>query len=397
MKRKLHVLAMISALFIVQLFTILTDNQKTCYAVNTKSMKGAWISTIAGDWPTPHTETQPERQKQDFVLQLDHLQQIGINSVFVQVRANADSIYCSKYVPWNKILTGLQGKAPSYDPLAYMIKETHKRGMQFHAWFNPFRANTSLDKKHLASTHVSNQHPEWIVKAKGKMYINPGIPAARLHIIDSIMEVVNNYPIDGVHLDDYFYPPNTTFEDTAAYTQFNELNISNINDWRRHNIDQFVQELSNRIGKNNPNVVFGISPFGVWRNKSVDPAGSDTAALCAYDHMNADVRKWIHKGWMDYVVPQIYWSSDFPKASYRKLVDWWSSVVQGTKVALYIGHAPYKLGTSEVGWHSSQQIIDQLQYNEKHDSVKGSIFFSAKHLQNNVCGIGNRLKNYFLY
>lgn len=327
---------------------------------------------------------------------LDELQNMGLNAVFVQVRPAADAIYPSTLVPWSKFLTGTQGKDPGYDPLAFMVEETHRRGMQFHAWFNPFRAATDAKTETLAANNVVKQHPQWIVNSGNKPYINPGIPEARQHIIATIMEVVNRYDIDGVHLDDYFYPSNGNFPDDATFKAYNSKGFTDKAAWRRDNINQFVQQLDQSIKSVKPQVQFGISPFGVWRNKAMDQTGSDTkAGVTAYDHMHADVRTWIQQGWIDYVTPQIYWSMSFAPAQYDKLVTWWANEVRGTDVTLYIGHAPYKLGTNEAGWQNAQEIINQLNYNTMHPEVKGSIFFSAKDLRKNPLGLIQELRNYY--
>lgn len=359
------------------------------------SMRGAWVATVNGDWPSASAKNSAQKQRQEFTALLDDLQAMGINAVFVQVRASGDAIYTSKLVPWSRYLTNTQGKDPGYDPLAFMIEETHARGMEFHAWFNPFRANTTSAKTGLASNHVVNEHPNWIVNTGSQLYINPGIPQARQHIIDAIMEVVNNYDIDGVHLDDYFYPYSGSFNDDATYKESNGV-FSNKGDWRRNNINVFVKELGASIHASKPKVEFGISPFGVWRNKSVDITGSNTkAGVTAYDTTFADVRTWIKQEYIDYVVPQVYWSIGFAAAPYDTLVSWWAGEVKGTKVKLYIGHAPYKLGTPEKGWQTAQQIIDQLAWNESYPEVKGDIFFSAQHLRKNPLGLSELLKSYY--
>lgn len=363
---------------------------------STDDMRGAWISTVNGDWPSSSAKGNVEKQKLEYTQQLDTLKSMGINAVFVQVRANADAIYPSGLVPWNSVLTGTQGKDPGYDPLAFMIEEAHKRGLEFHAWFNPFRATNSVSTSGLAANHVSKLHPDWIVNASGKLYINPGIPEARQHIIDTIMEVVNQYDIDGVHLDDYFYPSNVTFNDDVAFKAYNTLNTKDRAEWRRDNINQFVKQLGESIHQVKAGVEYGISPFGVWRNKAVDITGSDTkAGVTAYDSMNADVRTWIKQEWIDYVAPQVYWSMTLSAARYDKVVDWWANEVANTDVKLYIGHSPYKLGTPEVGWQTSQEIIDQLVYNEKYDTIKGDIYFSSQYLTKNPLGLIAKLKAYY--
>lgn len=360
------------------------------------SLKGVWVSTVFNlDWPSSSTYGNSFEQQKEFQQLLDDLLVMGMNTVYVQVRPSADALYPSSLVPWSKYLTGTQGKDPDYDPLAFMIEETHKRGMEFHAWFNPFRANTDTKVDSLASNHVAKQHPEWIVEADKKLYINPGIPQARQHIIDTIMEVVTQYDIDGVHLDDYFYPSNVAFHDDAAYSVYNSGGFNKA-DWRRANINDFVQQLGQAIREFDPQIEYGISPFGVWRNKADDPSGSDTqAGVTTYDDMYADVRTWIQQGWIDYVMPQIYWSLSFSKARYDKLVDWWVQEVAGTNVDLYIGHSPYKLGTKEAGWQSAQEIIKQLDYNKQYPQVKGDVFFSAKDLRRNPLGIVELLRQYY--
>ncbi|MDQ8738050.1 family 10 glycosylhydrolase [Paenibacillus sp. LHD-38] len=363
----------------------------------TEELRGAWVSTVYNlDWPSSASYLNEVKQMGEFVSLLDDLQSMGMNAVFVQVRPAGDAFYPSDLVPWSKYLSGVQGLAPSYDPLAFMIEEAHKRNMEFHAWFNPFRASVDNKTDQLAANHVTKQHPDWIVNAGGKLYINPGIPEARQHIIDTIMEVVNGYAVDGVHLDDYFYPSNIVFADDSAFQAYNPAKIAAKADWRRSNINEFVRQLGESIHKANPKVKYGISPFGVWRNKAVDKTGSDTkASITAYDDMYADVRTWIQRGWVDYITPQIYWSLSFTAARYDKLVDWWAQEVKGTDVDLYIGHSPYKLGTKEAGWQSAQEMINQLKYNKKYAEIKGDVFFSAKDLRKNTLGIMDELRTYY--
>ncbi|CCF14904.1 uncharacterised BCR, COG1649 family protein [Brevibacillus laterosporus GI-9] len=362
-----------------------------------RSLRGVWVSTVYNlDWPSAASYSNMDKQQQEYIQLLDSIQGMGLNTVFVQVRPSADAFYPSSLVPWSKYLTGTQGKNPGYDPLAFMIEETHKRGMEFHAWFNPFRANVDANTDQLAANHVAKLHPEWIINAKNKLYINPGIPEARQQIIKEIMEVVNRYQIDGVHLDDYFYPSDGVFPDDATFKAYNFNSFATKAEWRRDNINQFVRQLGEAIHSAKPQVQYGISPFGVWRNKSMDSTGSDTkAGVTAYDNMHADVRTWIKQGWIDYVMPQIYWSFSFSAAQYDKLVTWWANEVNGTNVKLYVGHSPYKLGTKEAGWQSAQEIINQLQFNTQFPQVKGDVFFSAKDLRKNPLGIADLLRSYY--
>ncbi len=360
-------------------------------------LRGVWISTIYNlDYPSVSSYGKQSVQEQEYITLLDEVQAMGMNAVFVQVRPSADALYPSQLVPWSKVLTGKQGKDPAYDPLQFMIEETHRRGMTFHAWFNPFRANTDSNTSQLAANHVAVAHPEWMLSSGSQLIINPGIPEARQHVIDAIMEVVRNYAVDGVHLDDYFYPSNAVLQDDATFKAFNGMKLATKAEWRRSNIDTFVQQLDQAVHAVKPDVSFGISPFGVWRNKSQDSSGSDTrAGVTAYDSMSADVRKWVKQGWLDYVAPQVYWSFSLDAARYDKVVDWWSAEVAGTGVDLYIGHSVYKLGTQEKGWHTSEEIINQLKYNAGHPEVQGDIFFSAKDLRRNPLGIIQALQRYY--
>lgn len=360
-------------------------------------LRGAWIASVFNlDWPSAAATGKEALQKQEYTAMLDKFQSMGLNAVFMQVRPAGDALYRSSLVPWSKVLTGKQGTDPGYDPLQFLIEETHRRGMQFHAWFNPFRASTDTKTDTLAESHVAIQHPDWIVTTGSVRYINPGIPEARQHIIDTIMEVVNGYDIDGVHLDDYFYPSSGVFSDDATFVLHNPNSILLKADWRRDNINTFVRDLGTSIHAAKPGVSFGISPFGVWRNAATDLTGSDTkASVTAYDSMYADVRTWIRQGWIDYVAPQIYWSMSYSAARYDKLVDWWSAEVAGRPVKLYIGHAVHKVGTTETGWKNPDEIVNQLKYNLGHPEVGGDIYYSASQLLRNPLGIMQSLQSYY--
>lgn len=362
-------------------------------------LRGAWVPSVYNiDWPSK-ANLNKEKQQAEFIQLLDDLKDTGLNAVFVQVRPTSDAFYPSQLVPWSKYLTGTQGKDPGYDPLAFMIEETHRRNMEFHAWFNPFRISVDDKLDSLVDSHPAKIHPDWVVRHQGKLMFDPGIPAARDHIIESIMEVVRNYDIDGIHLDDYFYPygqDKEPFPDAASFAAYNNGQFTDKADWRRDNVNQFVKTLGTQIHQVKNKVQFGISPFGVWRNKKMDPTGSDTSAgLGTYDDQYADVRTWIQNEWIDYVAPQIYWHIGHKAAPYDKLVDWWVNETRGTKVKLYIGHAAYKLGTKETGWASADTIINQLDYNKKSGQVSGSIYYSSKNIQGNVLGIRDRLKTYY--
>jgi len=365
-------------------------------------MRATWVSSVYNiDWPQDPRKTgyNKEQQQADYIALLDQLSDMGLNAVFVQIRPTADAFYPSQYLPWSEWLTGSQGKDPGYDPLAFMIEETHKRGMQFHAWFNPYRVSVQGDLNKLSEDHPARQHPEWVVKHANKLMFDPGIPEVQEFIIETVMEVVTNYDIDGVHFDDYFYPygqASEPFQDDNTYATYNKV-FNNKEAWRRQNVDQFIQTLSKEIRAEKPYISFGISPYGVWRNASVDPTGSATkASVTSYDSLHADVRTWIRQGWIDYVAPQIYWHIGHSAADYATLVDWWVEETAGTGVDLYIGHASYKLADEkEKDWSSADVLIDQLVYNEQYMNIAGDIFFSAKDLIRNTKQVADHLREYY--
>jgi len=358
-----------------------------------RQLRAAWIATVTNtDWPSK-PGLPIETQKEEFTRLLNGLQQMHMNAAIVQVKPTADAFYPSQYGPWSEYLTGVQGKDPGYNPLTFMISESHRRNLEFHAWFNPFRISMQSDIHKLVANHPARQHPDWVVSYGGKLYYNPGVPAARTFVINSILEVVKNYDIDGVHLDDYFYPykiAGRDFPDQATYQQYGAAHFRNKDDWRRDNINQFVQDLAHAIKQAKSYVKFGISPFGVWRNKSVDPTGSDTrAGQTDYDDLYADTRTWLRKGWLDYIAPQIYWNIGNPPADYEKLVHWWAQEVRGRRVQLYIGQAAYKI----TSWQDPNELPRQLQLNLSLHEIQGSIFFSIKELMANAGNIRDRLSN----
>jgi len=360
-----------------------------------RQLRAAWIATVTNiDWPSA-PGLSVDQQKQEYLHLLDAVESMKMNTVIVQIKPMADSFYPSKYGPWSQWLTGVQGKDPGYNPLAFMIQETHKRHLEFHAWFNPYRVSMQSDPNKLSADHPARQHPDWLVSYGGKLYYNPGIPAVRNFLVDSIMEVVSTYDIDAVHMDDYFYPypiAGQDFSDNATYQQYGAGKFATKADWRRDNVNQLVHELATDIKEVKPYVKFGISPFGVWRNKVTDPTGSDTSAgVQDYDDLYADTRTWIKNNWLDYIAPQIYWNIGFPPAAYEKLVDWWSKEVAGHNIHLYIGEAAYKIHANNAAWNNPEEIPNHFKLDSQYSTVKGNIFFSLKDLLKNPLGIKDRL------
>ena len=365
-----------------------------------REFRGAWIATVSNiDWPSAKG-MDSFFQRAEFTKMMNELYRMGMNAVIVQVRPVADAFYDSKLNPWTEYLSGKQGVPPDpyYDPLEFMIREARKRNMEFHAWVNPFRACLRATTDGLDPMHVAVLHPEWTVTYDGRMYLNPGIPEARQYVIDCIVEIVANYDVDAIHLDDYFYPyqaTNQTFRDSEAYAKYGG-GFASIDDWRRDNVDRFVCDLSKAIKAEKPHVKFGISPYGVWRNVSEDPTGSEsTASQTAYDSLYADTRTWIREGWIDYVAPQIYWEFGRPAAPYEKMVDFWVNESRlNDNVHLYIGLAVYRIGSpnENAAWMDPNEVPYQMRYNAAFPEIKGNVFYSANQLIRNRLGFADRLK-----
>ncbi len=364
-----------------------------------REFRAVWVATIDNiDWPSKKG-LPSEMQQQDFRNILQQQQSYGMNAVLVQVRAAADAFYTRSREPWSEWLSGEQGKAPSpfYDPLTFMIQETHQRGMEFHAWLNMNRG-TYRNSKSISSDHITFIKPEWFLTYGGNKFFNLGIPEVRDYIASIVVDIVKNYDVDGIHFDDYFYPyvlPNETLRDYDTFLKYNK-NFKSIEDWRRNNVDLVIKNISELIKKENPRIKFGISPSAVWRNKSKDPEGSATnAGQPSYDNLFADTRKWIREGWIDYIMPQIYFSFESDKVPYQTLTDWWATNVLTRH--LYIGHAAYRLKaeSSEPGWNKPSQISNQIRYNRSRKNVYGSAFFSAKSLSKNDLSLSDSLKKLF--
>lgn len=360
-----------------------------------REFRAAWVATLANlDWPSSQRLSAGAQQK-EFIRMLDRMQSIGMNAIVVQIRPAGDAFYPSKLVPWSMYLSGKQGVAPKpyYDPLAFMVRECHLRNMEFHAWFNPFRAVSHVQYCSVTNDHLSKRHPEWTFKHGLSKFFDPGVPHVRQYIIDVIMEVVHNYDIDGIHLDDYFYPyprAGETIADNASFAKYGK-DFNAKADWRRNNIDKFVHTLSDSIRAVKSHVKFGISPFGVWRNQSEDWRGSRTVrALAAYDGLYADTRKWIKNGWVDYLAPQLYWGLDHPRASFRNLLDWWDEL--DVTRHIYIGHAPYLMQKDKVpAWAKTSEFVTQCNMSREKSHVTGNIWFRAATLQANPQGFSDAL------
>jgi uncharacterized lipoprotein YddW (UPF0748 family) len=357
-----------------------------------RQVRGMWIATVQNtDWPSRAGESV-QRQKAEYIRLLDTAKAMNFNAVYVQVRPAGDAFYKSPYEPWSQWLTGTQGKDPGYDVLQFLIKEAHARDLEFHAWFNPYRASMTPDRSKLAPNSPARQHPGWAPRYGANLWYDPGLPQVQDLVSKVILDVVNRYDIDGVHFDDYFYPyPGSgDFPDRATFRAYGK-GFSSVVAWRRHNVDTLVQNLSARIHRAKPWVKFGISPFGVWRNAGSDPNGSRTQALQSYDDIYADSRLWVKKGWLDYVTPQLYWQIGDPRADYRTLVDWWARQVAGTGVELSIGQAAYRVGDSPA-WRNPAELSRHLTINARYPAVRGDVYFSARNVASNTLGFATRLR-----
>ncbi|MGH3716701.1 MAG: family 10 glycosylhydrolase [Micromonosporaceae bacterium] len=357
-----------------------------------RQLRAMWIASVVNiDWPSAKG-LPVATQKSEYVAWLDLAKQRRFNAVVVQIRPTADAFWPSPYEPWSEWLSGTQGTNPGYDPLAFLVAEAHKRNLEFHAWFNPYRVAMHTDRTRLAASHPVRAHPDWAFAYGGKLYYNPGIPAVRAHVEDAMLDAVTKYDIDGVHFDDYFYPypvSGQTIPDASTYAEYG-AGFGNIHDWRRNNVNLLVQEMDSKIHAAKPWVRFGISPFGIWRNKSTDPLGSDTSGLQSYDAIYADSRKWVKQGWVDYINPQLYWYVGQAAADYAKLIPWWSDVVAGTNVQLYAGQAAYKVGSGGA-WDDPAELSRHLTLNRSHAGVKGDVYFSAKDVRADRLGSISRL------
>ena len=360
--------------------------------------RAVWVATVDNiDWPSKGNYNS-DSQKVEFINLLDMHQRNGMNALIVQIRPATDAFYPSPYEPWSEFLTGKQGQPPSpyYDPLEFMIAETHKRGLEFHAWMNPYRAVFNIEKSSIAETHITRIHPDWFLDYGDKRYFDPGNKEVQQYVTNVVKDVVSRYAVDGIHFDDYFYPyriAGKEFPDNEKYLQYG--NGMNKDDWRRSNVDSIILMLSNAIKKENPKCQFGISPFGVWRNQDKDPVnGSKTnGAQTNYDDLYADILLWLKNGWIDYVAPQLYWEFGHRVAPYEILLDWWSKHTYGRNC--YIGLGIYR-ANSNAAWKDITQLPRMIEALRNTPNIQGMIFFSSKSFNNNPNGWSDSLRlDYF--
>ncbi|MEU6773920.1 family 10 glycosylhydrolase [Streptomyces sp. NPDC046759] len=359
-------------------------------------MRGVWLATVANrDWPSRPGLTAAA-QRAELLAHLDRAARDRLNTVIFQVRPTADALWPSPYEPWSEYLTGTQGRSPGWDPLGTAVREAHARGLQLHAWFNPYRIANHTDLSRLAASHPARRHPDWAVPYGGKLYYNPGLPEVRAFVEKAMLDGVARYPVDAVHFDDYFYPypvAGQTFDDDDAYERYGG-DFSGRAAWRRDNINTLVRETAAGVKRIRPGTRFGISPFGVWRNASTDRRGSKTqAGVQTYDDLYADTRTWVRNHWIDYIVPQLYWNIGFAAADYAKLVGWWAAVARGTRTRLYIGEALYKAGAAgqPPAWQDPAELSRHLTLAARHPQVRGHVFFAAEDVAADPIGAMSRV------
>ena len=389
---KLAVAAVLICALVLVGMTIRTQTsagQGEAEAKNPDQFRAVWVSTVYRlDYPSKAT-TDPAVLKADADQILQTCADLGMTAIILQVRPSADALYPSNYYPWSADLTGRQGQAPSngFDPLEYWVEQAHALGLELHAWINPFRVTKGGQSEYdsLTADHPAKVHPDWVVEYDGKYYFDPGLPDVREYIIQSAEELARNYDIDGIHLDDYFYP-GAGFDDGDTYAKYGS-NFSDVGDWRRDNVNQLVKALGERLHAIDPELSYGISPSGVWADRSSQSQGSNTTGgFESYYASYADSRKWVKEGWIDYICPQVYWYIGHSSMDYETIVKWWADTVKGTGVSLYIGMADYQAGNTDPSspWHGVEAIRQQLALNETIPQIDGEVHFRYQFLEENT-------------
>ena len=347
-----------------------------------REFRAAWIQAVNGQFRGIPTE----KLKQTLISQLNSLQEAGINAIIFQVRPEADALYASQLEPWSRFLTGVQGQAPNpyWDPMEFMIEECHKRGMEFHAWINPYRVKTSL-KNELAPGHVYNIHPEWFVTYGDQVYFDPALPESRRHICMVITDIVSRYDVDAIHMDDYFYPypkQGVDFPDDASFARYGG-GFSNKADWRRSNVNVLIKKIHETVRELKPWVKFGVSPFGIYRNQKSDPLGSKTNGLQNYDDLYADVLLWAREGWIDYNIPQVYWEIGHTVADYETLVKWWAKNTENRP--LFIGQSVMNtVQNADPQTPSMNQLPRKMALQRAYQTIGGSCQWPASAVVENA-------------
>lgn len=389
MRKKLKLLALI--LFLVyftsnnNFLKLLPSNKSSINSesfASSESVKGVWISTVHGlDFPKEKT-TDSKSLKKELDKIISNVKELGFNTIFFQVRPCADSLYESEIFPWSKYLTGTYTLKPNndFDPLEYIIKIAHKNNIKVHAWINPYRITaTEEELSIIENSDFVHKYKDWIINYKNKLYFNPGIPEVCDLIASGAEEIVKKYDVDGIQIDDYFYPGND-FPDDWSYSFYGN-EYKNKDDWRRDNINNLIDILNKKIKSVNKNILFGVSPSGIWANKSNIKAGSQTTGQESYFSSYADSKKWVDENKIDYIIPQIYWNIGYAGADFETLINWWNETIKNSSVKLIIGQAAYKVSEckdSQSVWFEEkgiEEIMSQVTYANISDNVSGYAMF----------------------
>ncbi|MCM1437229.1 MAG: family 10 glycosylhydrolase [Prevotella sp.] len=382
---KKSILILIISIFIPLLCSAKVDSPK-------REFRGAWLHVIGqGQWKAKSTE----QQKTYIREQLDLLHDAGCNAAIFQVRPHADALYQSDLEPWSSWLTGKRGKEPSpmWDPLQYAIEQAHDRGMELHAWLNPYRVTSGAEN--LPADHISKKYPERFFKFDNKIFFDPAYQENRDFICQVVEDICKRYDVDAIHIDDYFYPyPSASGQkfnnDDASYRKFG--NGMPRNDWRRHNVDLLIEQMHKTIKKTKPWVRFGVSPFGIWRNKKSDPRGSDSSGLQNYDDLYADVLLWAKKGWIDYLSPQLYWSLDTKAAPTRKLIKWWNDNANG--VDIYVGYDVQRtMNSNDPQAGRPDELQTKMEMARELPNIDGIVWWHGYWVTGNYKGVASKLTN----
>lgn len=390
-KRSLYIFPLLLACFLTGCVAS-RQSQKEAYSPPKREFRGAWIQTV---FQGEYKEMTPPQMKQDFIRKLNYLQECGINAVIFQVRPEADAFYQSELEPWSRFFTGKQGQAPegNFDLMEFLIRECHKRNMEFHAWLNPYRAaNENFDD--FAESHVFHKHPGRFIRYNNQLLFDPGQPQNRRFICRVVKDIVRRYDVDAIHMDDYFYPypaAGIDFPDTRSFERYGKqkgYTESTRDDWRRENVNLLIKEIKQTILAVKPWVRFGVSPFGIYRNKKSTPdgSGSNTSGLQNYDDLYADVLLWIENGWIDYSIPQVYWEIGHASADYATLVKWWN---------IHAGERPLYIGQDVARTMKAGQLAEKMDYERTALQVHGNCFWPANELLWNNQGVADSLKRHY--
>ena len=363
--------------------------------VPAREFRAAWVTSVYNlDWPS-RPGLAKEQQQTELRAMFDTAVKLGLNAMLLQVRPGGDALYASKLEPWSAVLTGKSGGDPGYDPLTFAVEEAHRRGLELHAWFNPFRAKAG--KAEAAPTHWTVRHPDWVRGQEAHVFMDPGLPEVREHVLAVFKDVVSRYDVDGVHIDDYFYPypvfgpgavrMEVPLGDEAQWAKENQKQNQSLADWRRNNINRFVKEFYEMTKSVKPWVRVGISPFGIWQPGI--PAGIE-ARVNAYDHLYGDSRRWLQEGWCDYLAPQLYWPISPAKQSFTTLMEWWQAQSKGRPV--WPGMASDRVASSKEPTLPLTELNDQMAVMRRVAPMPGSVMWRIKSLTSNARGVASLLK-----